>query len=405
MTLLLAVLLAGPAAPAADWPQWRGPARDGVVAGIAARASWPKTLVSGFKVSVGIGHASPVVAGDRVFVFTRVGEDEVVQALELASGKGVWRQSYPAPYTMNSAAAAHGKGPKSTPALADGRLFTLGISGILSAFDAASGRVLWRKDFSGQFKSTSPLYGTATSPLVERGHVIAWVGGDGDGALTAFDAATGAPRWSFKGDGPGYASPVVADLGGVRQIVTQSQQYVLAVSADRGELLWKIPFTTDWSQNAVSPVVVGDLVVYSGLGQPVKAVRPSRSGAAWQVEPAWGNSEVTSYMSTPVVADGRLCGLSARRKGQLFCLDAKTGKTLWIGEGRVGDNAAVLAGGGVLFVLNTDGELSVVSPGGSAPSTLAHYAVASSATWAHPVVLPAGVLVKDVDSLAFWRWE
>jgi outer membrane protein assembly factor BamB len=405
MTLLLAVLLAGPAAASADWPQWRGPSRDGIVPAFAPRATWPKTLVSGYKVPVGIGHASPVVVGDRLFVFTREGEEEVLQALELASGKRVWRQSYPAPYSVNSAAASHGKGPKSTPAVADGRVFTLGISGILSAFDATTGRVVWKKDFSGQYKSTSPVYGTATSPLVERGLVIAWVGGEGDGALTAFDAATGAPRWSFKGDGPGYASPVVAELGGVRQIVTQSEQYVVGVSLDKGELLWKIPFTTDWSQNAVTPVVVGDVVIYSGLGNPVKAVRPSRQGGVWQAEPTWGNSEVTSYMSTPVVVDGRLYGLSARRKGQLFCLDAKTGKTLWISDGRQGENAAVLAGGGVLFVLNTDGELSIVAPGGSAPKTLAHYTVASSPTWANPVVLPSGVVVKDVDSLAFWRWE
>jgi outer membrane protein assembly factor BamB len=405
MSLLLAVLLAAPPAPSADWPQWRGPARDGVVAAFAPRATWPKTLVAGYKVPVGIGHSSPVVVGDRVFVFTREGDDEVVQALELATGKRIWRQSYPAPYSMNSAATSHGKGPKSTPVVADGRIFTLGISGILSAFDAASGRLVWRKDFAGQFKTTSPLYGTATSPVVDRGLVIAWVGGDGDGALTAFDAATGAPRWSYKADGPGYASPVVAEIGGVRQVVTQSQRFVLGVSVDKGELLWKVPFTTEWTQNAVTPVVAGDVVVYSGLENPMKAVRPSRQNGVWQAEPTWGNSEVTSYMSSPVAVDGRLCGLSARRKGQLFCLDAKTGRTLWIGEGRQGDNAAILTGGGVLFVLNTDGELSVVAPGGSAPTTLAHYTVASSATWAHPVVLPRGVLVKDVDSLALWRWE
>jgi outer membrane protein assembly factor BamB len=404
MRVLLAVL-AGTLAVAADWPQWRGPARDGLVPALAPRATWPKTLAVGWKAPVGIGHASPVVVGERVYVFTREGEEEVLQALELGSGKRVWRQSYPAPYTLNSAAASHGKGPKATPAVADGRIFTLGISGKLVALDAASGRLLWRKDFSEQYRQTSPIYGAATSPLVDRGLVIAWVGGDDDGALTAFDAATGAVRWAWKGDGPGYASPVVAELGGVRQIVTQSQRNLVGVSADRGELLWKVPFTTDYAQNSVTPVIAGDRVIYSGLGHPLKAVRPWKQGTAWQVEPVWGNSEVTSYMSTPVLVNGRLCGLSARKKGQIFCLDASTGKTLWIGDGRDGDNAAVLAGGGVLFILNTDGELTVAAPGGNDFATLAHYTVASSATWAHPVILPSGVLVKDVDSLAFWRWE
>ena len=177
------------------------------------------------------------------------------------------------------------------------------------------------------------------------------------------------------------------------------------MSADKGELLWKVPFTTEYAQNSVSPVLVGDLVVYSGIGHPLKAIRPERQGGAWKVEPAWGNSEVTSYMSTPVRVDGRLCGLSARKKGQLFCLDATTGRTAWLSEGRQGENAAVLAGAGVLFVLNTEGELVVASPGGTAFIPLARYTVASSATWAHPVVMASGVLVKDVDALAFWRWE
>ncbi len=404
MHFVLAVLLAG-APPAADWPQWRGPTRDGLVPVLAPRASWPKVLQSGWRVPVGAGYSSPVVGGGRVFVFAREGDEEVAQALELASGKRVWRQGYPAPYAVNTAAASHGKGPKSTPVLAEGRLFTFGISGILSAFDAASGRLLWRKDFAGQYKATSPLYGAAASPVVDRGLVIAHVGGNDDGALCAFDAATGALRWAWKGDGPGYASPMVAEIGGVRQVVTLSQGHLVGVAADRGTLLWEVPFTTEYAQNAVTPVLVGDVVVYSGVDQPVKAVRPVREGGAWRVEPIWGNSEVTSYMSTPVLADGRLCGLSSRKKGQIFCLDASTGKTAWISEGRQGDNAAVLAGPGVLFVLNTDGELIVAAPGGSALSPLARYTVASSATWACPAVLPGGVLVKDADSLAFWRWE
>jgi outer membrane protein assembly factor BamB len=405
MRVLLAVLIAGVAGVSPDWPQWRGPGRDGLVPAFAPRASWPKTLTLGWKAPAGIGHSSPIVAGGRVYVFGREGEEEVLQALDLASGQRLWRQSLPTPYSLNPAAASHGKGPKATPALADGRIFTFGIGGRLSAFDAASGRPLWRKDFSEQYRDASPLYGAATSPLVERGLAIAWVGGDGEGALTAFDAATGAVRWAWKGDGPGYASPVVAELDGVRQVVTQSQRNLLGVSVDKGELLWKIPFTTEYAQNSVSPVIMGDRVAYSGIGHPWKAFRPFRQGAVWKVEPAWGNSEVTSYMSTPVFVGGRLCGLSARKKGQIFCLDAATGRTLWISEGRAGDNAAVLAGGGVLFILNTDGELVVAPPGGSVFAPVAQYTVATSATWAHPVVLPGGVLVKDVDSLAFWRWE
>ena len=404
LRVTLAVVLAT-GASAADWTQWRGPLRDGVVPGLAARAEWPASLKPAWRVPVGLGHSSPLVAGDRVFVFTREGGEEAAQAIELATGKRIWRQAYPAPYSVNPAAASHGPGPKSTSVLADGRMFTYGIGGILSAFDAASGRPLWRKEFASQYRSTSPLYGSASSPVVDGDRLVAYVGGNDDGALTALDAATGAVRWSWKGDGPGYASPVVAEIGGVRQVITQSQTNLVGVAADTGALLWKVPFTTEWVQNAITPIVKGDVIVYSGLDHPLKAMRLVRQDARFVAQPLWENAEVSNYMSTPVRAEGRLFGLSARKKGQLFCLDEATGKTIWISEGRQGDNAALEAGGGAVFVLNTEGELLVLSASAPGFAPLRRYTVAPSATWAHPVILAGGVIVKDVDSLGYWKWE
>ena len=392
------------ASVAADWPQWRGPARDGLIAGLAPRTSWPESLKPAWKLTVGVGHSSPVVVGDRVFQFSRIGDDEIVQALDLASGKSVWRQSYAAPYTMNMAAMSHGKGPKSTPLVDGGRIFTLGISGILSAFDAATGRVLWRKEFGAQFKETSPLFGAATSPVIDQGRLIVYVGGNGNGALTAFAPASGAVLWAFKGDGPAYASPMVAELAGVRQVVTLSDSNLVGVSADKGELLWKLPFTTEYVQNAVTPAVRGDLVIYAGLEHSVKAVRIVRSGAKFAAQPVWENAEVASYMSSPVVAGDRVYGLSHKKKGQFYCLDALTGKTIWLSEGRQGDNAALLAGGGALFLLTTESELLVANAAGASFSVLKRYSVAASPTWAHPVVLGEGVLVKDAESLAFLKF-
>ncbi|HEX9710354.1 MAG TPA: PQQ-binding-like beta-propeller repeat protein [Candidatus Thermoplasmatota archaeon] len=401
---VLVAALVPVASVAADWPQWRGPARDGLIAGLAPRASWPEVLRPGWKVTVGIGHSSPVVVGDRVFLFSRVGDEEVVQALDLATGKSLWRQSYAAPYTMNMAATAHGKGPKSTPVVDAGRVFTLGIGGTLSAFDAGSGRVLWRKEFASQFKETTPLYGTAMSPIVDEGRLIAHVGGSGGGSFTAFDPATGSALWAWKGDGPGYSSPVVAELAGVRQYVTFTESSLVGVSAAKGELLWKLPFTTSWVQNAVTPVVHGDLVIYSGLDHPVKAARIVRKGTAYAVEPVWENAEVASYMSTPVLVAGRLCGFSHRKKGQFFCLDPATGKTLWLSEGRQGENAALVAGAGSLFALTDSSELLVANPAASTFAVQKRYDVAGSPTWAHPVVLPDGVLVKDALTLALLKF-
>ena len=150
-----------PAATSTDWPQWRGPRRDGSV-GAALPAQWPEALKKRWEIPVGTGHASPVVSGNRVVVIARQGDQEIVRALDVASGKEIWRAAYPAPYIVNPAAQSHGPGPKSTPAIAGGRVFTFGIGGILSAFDLASGKLIWRVPAP----AVLPQYGTATSPLV-----------------------------------------------------------------------------------------------------------------------------------------------------------------------------------------------------------------------------------------------
>lgn len=401
----VACLLFGAAAFAQDWPQWRGPARDGQAVGIVAPKSWPKELKRAWRASVGIGHASPVVAGGRVFVFSRIGEEEALSAFDLATGKQAWQQRYPAPYSMNSAATSHGKGPKSTPLVSGGRVYTFGISGVLSCFAAETGQVVWRKDFTGQFKSTSPLYGTATSPVLEGGLLIVHVGGHDDGALTAFDPATGAVRWAFKGDGPGYASPVAADLAGTRQLVTETQTRVVGVDPAKGGLLWSIPFTTAYDQNAVTPLFVGDTVVFSGENSPVRAVRPARKGAAFEAGPGWESSEAAFYLSSPVAVGGRVIGFSHRKKGQFVALDAKTGRAIWTSEGRQGDNAALVALGTSVLALNSEGQLVVFDGTAGAYAPLATYDVAESATWAHPALVRGGILVKDVDSLTLWKLE
>jgi outer membrane protein assembly factor BamB len=243
------------------------------------------------------------------------------------------------------------------------------------------------------------------SPAVADGMLIVHVGGDGDGALTAFDAATGAVRWAWKGDGPAYASPVVADVGGTRQVVTQTQSRLVGVSLAQGQLLWSLPFTTPYEQNAVTPVVSGDIVIYSGLDQGLRAVRVARKGGGWTAEPAWQNVQVSLYMSSPVLDGAHLFGFSHKNKGQYFDVDADTGKTLWLSEGRQGDNAAVLVGPQALLILSTQGELVVARKDAPSFTPIATYTVAQSATWAHPALVGSTLLVKDAESLAQWRIE
>jgi outer membrane protein assembly factor BamB len=354
-------------------------------------------------VDAGIGHSSPVVVGNRVFLFSRIGEQEAVTAYDLASGKQVWRQSHDAPYQMNPAATSHGKGPKSTPAVQDGRLFTLGISGILSAYDAASGKVLWRHDFAKEFKNTSPDYGASMSPIVDGANVIAHVGGGGGGAIIAFDAASGSRKWTWKGDGPAYASPVIATLGKARQLITQTQSHIIGLAAADGRELWRIPFTTDYDQNIVTPVVVDGLLIYSGLSKPTTAVRVTEKGGTWVTEQVWQSADVPMYMNSPVVAGGILYGLTHRNRGQFFALDLSSGKQLWTSPPRQGENAALVAAGGLLIATTTDGEL-VVMRQGRAYDLIREYTLADSPIWAHPAFAAGTILIKDAARLAAWRF-
>jgi outer membrane protein assembly factor BamB len=399
--LVAASTLTAGAGRAGNWSQWRGPERDGVVHGLSLPTHWPVALVRQWHVTVGEGHSSPVVAGDRVYVFSREGDREVARALELDSGKQLWRSDYPAPYLVNPAARAHGKGPKSTPLVHAGKLYTLGIGGTLSCFDADTGRLRWRKDFTGQFPYTSPLYGTAMSPLIEGGALIIHAGGHNEGALTAFDPDTGDIRWQNRVNGPGYSSPVVATLAGVRQIITQTQSYLLGVDAANGQLLWKERFRTG-DQNSVTPVVVGDLLVYSGFNQPLRAIRLKKTGDQLALEEVWANRAHSCFMSTPVLAGGRLFGMSNRSGGHVFSVDTHSGKTIWKSPGKLADNVALLVAGDVVLLLNDQGRLAVLKADASAYQPLAEYQVAESPTWAHPC--PAGnrLLIKDKTTLAAW---
>jgi outer membrane protein assembly factor BamB len=390
-----------PAVATAEWPQWRGPNRDGLVGGVNAPAAWPKELKQNWRVTVGIGHSSPVVSNGVVYQFARQGEDEVLVALDASTGKELWRSAAtPAPYTVNPAASGHGKGPKSTPTVANGRVYTLGIAGLLSAHDAKTGRLVWRKDFSKQFPVTSPLYGTSMSPVVVGDLLIAHVGGHDKGALTAFDAATGAVKWSYDADGPAYASPVLLTVGGERQVVAFTQKELVSVSAATGGLLWKLPAKTEYDTNCNTPVVYKDTFIVTLEGQGLVAFRPVREGGRWAAREVWRNEENELYMNTPVLHGSTLYGLSMRKKGQFFALDAATGKTLWQGPGRMGENASIINVAGTLLALTNDAVLYVLPASASSFAPAAQYTVATSQTWAHPVFLGETILIKDETTLA-----
>jgi len=394
----LALLASATTVWAQDWPQWRGPNRDGNAP--ALTAVWPKALQEEWKVTVGIGHSSPVVADGRTYVFARQGEEEVLLCLDAVTGKELWRSSQPIAYQMHPAATGHGKGPKSTPVVSKGNVFTFGISGVLSCHEARTGKLKWRHEFSKQYPNTSPLYGTAMSPIVDNGLLIAHVGGHDKGALTAFDVETGVVKWSNDMDGPAYSSPIIVTLAGVRQVVTFMQKDFVGVDAATGKLLWKLPQKSEYDENSVTAIAYKDTLIFSKEEKGLTAIRLTSQGGQIVPQEVWSSKENLLFFSSPVLQGDTLFGFSVLKKGQFFAMDAGTGKTLWQSPGRLGDNAAILnSGGKVLLLLTNEAKLIVLPVSVKEYAPAAEYTVANSPTWAHPVLIGNRILIKDETTL------
>lgn len=385
---------------ASDWPQWRGINRDGRVAEFSPPKVWPNSLKEQWRVTVGVGHASPVIANGKIYIFARQDEAEVLMALDAATGKELWRSAQSIAYTMNEAATGHGKGPKSTPVISNGNVCTLGISGVLSCHDAATGKLKWRKEFSRVYQNTSPLYGTSMSPVIDNGLLIAHVGGQDKGALTAFDLESGTVKWSNDSDGPAYSSPIIVTLAGVKQLVTALQKSFVGVDLASGKILWQLPAKTEYDTNSVTAVSYKDMIVFARENLGLSAIRIAKEGERLAPKEVWTNREVELYMNSPVVQGDVLFGLSTKQKGQFFAVNADTGKTIWLGPGRMGENAAILnLAGKAMLLLTNDASLVVHPVTGSSYAPIAKYTVASSPTWAHPLVIGNRVLIKDETSL------
>ncbi|MDX1500788.1 MAG: PQQ-binding-like beta-propeller repeat protein [Thermoanaerobaculia bacterium] len=401
---LLAVLAAG-ADAGDDWPQWRGPERDGSLSSPElAEAEWPAELPRLWRVEVGAGHSSPVVAEGRVFVHSREGDHEVVTALSLANGERLWSDRYPAPFDANRYAGGHGKGPYATPLVVDGRLFTLGVNATLSAWNAATGELVWRLDPTGGAVDSSKLFcGTAGSPILVGDLLVTHVGDDRGGEVLAVGTDTGEVRWRWRGDGPGYASPVLAELDGTAQIVTLTDRSVISLDPQDGGLLWRIDFPDEWNENVVTPLVLGDTLLYSGVRAGTFLVRPRPTAEGFAVETVWRREDPAMYLSSPVEIGGRVFGMAKKLKGHLFRLDPASGEVTWRGEGRLGDNASLLLAGSTLLVTTTAGEMLVYDTAAEEPMLRASYELADSAVWAHPAVAGGVLLLRDAGGLSAWR--
>ena len=385
---------------AQDWPQWRGPDRDGKVTGFVVPQKWPDTLTQKWKAKVGSGDATPALVGDKLYVFARQGGDEVTLCLNAADGKQVWQNKYAA-QAVTGAAARH-PGPRSSPAVAEGKVVTLGVGGVVSCLDLATGKLLWRKD---PYPKVVPTFFTSMSPIIVDGMAIAHVGGRGKGGIIAYDLATGEAKWKWAGEAPEYASPALMTAGGTKQIVTLTERSVAGIGLADGKLLWQLPFVPrSRAYNAATPIVDGQTVIYTGAARGTRAVKIEKKGDGFAARELWRNDQVAVQFNTPVLKDGLLFGLSDR--GNLFCVNARTGKEVWTDTARHGRGfAAIVDAGACLLALPSTSELIAFKSSDNQYAELARIKVADTPTYAHPVIAGNRVFVRDQETVALLMIE
>src|SRR5687768_17575578 len=401
-----ALLSSASIASAQEWTQWRGPARDGMIPAAVIPKQWPSAVNKGWSVEIGEGYSSPVAANGRAFVHSRRDPEEIVSAIDLAGGKVVWQQKYQSEVKKNQYATQMAKGPNSTPIVVGSRLYTLGVTGILTAWNTADGTVAWRNDYSASIDTSKLFCGTAMSPMLEGGSLIVHVGSDVHGGrVLALDLTTGKERWASKGLGPGYASPVAVTIDNVRQIITMTNGSIIGIDAANGAPLWSIPFPDDWHENIVTPIWTGGALIVSGTRQGTQAYAVARAGGSWQPKQIWKNAEVTMYTVSPVFANGVIYGMSNKRRGHFVAIDAETGTVKWATQGRDGNHASILQTNDHVVMLTDNGTMIVARRSAEGFKELKRYEISKSPTWTLPIFLPDGLLVREDNAVVKLTWS
>ena len=311
---------------AQDWPQWRGVNRDGKVKGFNTPQSWPQQFTQVWKVTVGLGDATPALVNDKIYAIGKQGDKEVLQCLDVSNGKQLWQsEGYPSSPTTGPA-SSH-PGPRSSVAVSEGKVITLGTWGDIACFDASTGKILWRNE---DYKGKVPDFYTGMSPLIEGGVCYAHLGGPQTGAFVAFDMGTGKIKWKVDGEGPAYGSPVIMNYEDSNQIVFQSMTKLVGLNLPDGKQLWDFATPTGEGRvtNATSPVVDQNKVYFTGLRNGFSAIEIRKNGNSFTVNKLWTNPEHSTDFSTPILKDGFLYGLNGQ--GRLFCVNAVNGQTGWL---------------------------------------------------------------------------
>lgn len=383
---------------AADWPRFLGPNYDSSTS--EKVIPWEGSLKARWKAPVGESHSSPVVADGTVFAFYQPkGKDaDALAAFDAKTGDRKWEKSYDRP-KFNP---PFGAGPRSTPAVAKGKVITLGGTGILACWDAKTGDIDWKVDTLKEFKASNLFFGVSTSPLIEGDSVIVMVGGKGAG-IVAFNLADGKVKWQAGSDPSSYASPVAVGSGTDRQILALTGANLRSLSQD-GKDLWAVPFKDLLNESSTSPVKAGDLVIGSSVTAGSIALKLEKKDEKWHAEQVWKKGDLTCYFSTPVVVGKQMYMVNGAAtltnpSITLRCVELETGKVLWEKPKVARYHAAIVrTGDDKLLMLDDNGSLSLFEPSEKEYKQLAKSKVCGP-TWAHPALVDGCVYLRDEKEL------
>ena len=370
------------------WTNIRGPRRDGKYEEASVSTSWPSNgLPVVWKQPIGVGHASFVVAEGKAYTIEQRRNQEVVAAYDINNGRELWTQKWNAEFTDST-----GDGPRATPTWDQGRIYALGATGELRALDANSGAVVWGKNILTDNQAKNLPWAMAASPLVVDDKVIVLPGGNSGKSVVAYNKNTGAPVWRVLNDTQAYVSPMLAELGGRRQVVVVSSSRVVGLAPENGALLWEYPWDTDMGINASQPLVVdrNRFFISSGYGKGAALVELKGSGNSFTASTIWENKNMKNKFNSSVLHNGHIYGLD---EGIMVCLDLNTGERKWK-EGRFGYGQVILANGH-LIVTSDQGDLALIKATPEKYTEVARFSALQGQTWNYPAIASGRLLVRN----------
>jgi outer membrane protein assembly factor BamB len=379
------------------WPGFRGQSRDSIVRGVRIDTDWGTSPpVAMWRRAIGPGWSSFAVGGDRFYTQEQRGEEEIVACYRLSSGEPIWTHRDRVRFWESNG----GAGPRATPALDRGRVFSFGATGILNALDAASGARIWSRDVAADSQITVPDWGFSSSPLLTGDLVIVAAAGK----LLAYDRTTGASRWSGSDGGPGYSSPQLLTIGGVPQVVLLTGRGAASFAPSDGARLWELTIPASaMAATIVQPALTadGDLLVPDGEVSRLRRFAAAQGPDGWRVEERWSSNGLKPFFNDFVVHKGHAYGFD---NTILSAVDVTDGRRKWKG-GRYGNGQLLLlADQDLLLVITEEGELTIVSatPDGFTEIAPRVSAIAGK-TWNHPVLAGDVLLVRNGEEMAAFR--